>query len=105
MTDRATSLPETPPLVHVLLPVHNRRAITEEFVNCLQAQCWPKWHLILVDDGSTDGTTELVRARVPSATILEGDGNLWWAGSLQLGYQWLMRHAADDDIVLIINDD
>jgi GT2 family glycosyltransferase len=98
----------TPPRIHVLAPVHNRRAVTEKFVRCLLAQTYTQWHLVLIDDGSTDGTENMVRGMVPpgALTVLRGRGNWWWAGSLHQGYLWLKRHgAAAGDLVLIMNDD
>jgi GT2 family glycosyltransferase len=92
--------------VHVLLPVHNRRPITEAFVRCLRAQTHEPLHLVLIDDGSTDGTAEMVTSHLPDATIVRGNGNWWWAGSLQRGMETLKRGAArPGDIVLIMNDD
>jgi GT2 family glycosyltransferase len=91
--------------VHILLPVHNRRAITEKFVNCLAGQTYANYHLVLIDDGSTDGTSEMVRGRIVNLTVLTGKGDWWWAGSLQQGVDWLKRNAADDDIAVFINDD
>jgi GT2 family glycosyltransferase len=92
--------------VHVLLPVHNRRRITEAFVGCLRAQTHAPLHLVLIDDGSTDGTAEMVTSCLPEATIVRGNGNGWWAGSLQRGMDTLTRGTArPGDIVLIMNDD
>ena len=92
--------------LYILLPVHNRRDQTEAFINCLTAQTYRNHHLILIDDGSTDGTAELVQERIPSATILKGQGNWWWAGGLQRGIDWLHKASIEDrDIVLMINDD
>lgn len=92
--------------IYVLLPVHNRRAITEEFINCLVAQSYSNYHLILIDDGSTDGTSEMVKAKIGNLTILKGVGNWWWAGSLQQGIDWLKQEGvADSNIVVFMNDD
>jgi len=91
--------------VHVLLPVHNRRAITEEFIKCLRQQTYEPVQLVLIDDGSTDGTSEMVSGYLPGATVLKGDGSWWWGGSLQRGMEFLRKTAGRDDIVLIINDD
>lgn len=100
------AIPPALPRIQILLPVHNRRATTERFIRCLTAQTYPHWHLVLIDDGSRDGTVEMARALVPDLTVLHGDGTWWWAGSLHRGYRWLRRHgAAQNDIVLIINDD
>lgn len=94
------------PRVHVLLPVHNRRAVTEDFIRCLAAQTWRGFHLVLIDDGCTDATVEMVLEYLPASSVLRGSGNWWWAGSLQQGYRWLERSdARSDDLVLIINDD
>ncbi|MGQ0577421.1 MAG: glycosyltransferase family 2 protein [Betaproteobacteria bacterium] len=92
--------------VFVLLPVHNRRQITEKFVECLQRQTHRHWHLILVDDGSTDGTAEAVRSRIDAVSVIRGSGNWWWAGSLQQGLNAVRAiHPDRGDILLITNDD
>lgn len=92
--------------VYILLPVRNRREITRVFVECLAAQTFTDYHLILIDDGSMDGTAEMVQARIASTTVLRGNGNWWWAGSLQQGLNWLKSSGAEDkSLVLFINDD
>lgn len=94
------------PRVYVLLPVHNRCRITKECIASLSAQTWREFHLILIDDGCTDGTVEMVRGYIQNATVLRGAGDWWWGGSLHQGYLWLRRsQARPDDIVLMINDD
>ncbi len=93
-------------MIYVLAPVHNRRSTTERFVRCLTRQSDQGFHLVLVDDGSRDGTSDMVRDVLPSATIIEGTGHWWWAGSLERARRWLMSQpASPDDLVLIANDD
>ena len=92
--------------IYILLPVHNRREITGDFIDCLEAQTWQNYHLVLIDDGSTDGTEQMVRERVESLTVIRGNGDWWWAGCLQQGFNFLKkRELSHDDYVLIINDD
>lgn len=92
--------------IYILLPVHNRKEITRNFIECLKAQTFEDFHLVLIDDGSADGTANMVLEYLPSATVLRGSGDWWWAGSLQQGLNWLSAHAIDPDaLVLIINDD
>lgn len=96
------------PTVHILLPVYNRKNTTLGFIQHLNAQTYTDIHLILIDDGSTDGTAEACKNALRNGriSILKGDGNLWWAGGLQMGFDELLKIApSDDDIVLIINDD
>src|SRR5256886_5506708 len=104
-TVRTADPPETG-TIYVLAPVHNRRALTERFVRCLAEQTDQGFHLVLVDDGSTDGTAEMVQSMVLGATIIRGTGSWWWAGSLEHARRWLRRRTIEnDDLVLIANDD
>ncbi len=92
--------------VFILLPVHNRREITEKFIQCLKGQTCRNYHLILIDDGSTDGTEEMVRGRMERLTVIKGKGDWWWAGCLQRGFEWLRGQGLKGaEIVLIMNDD
>jgi glycosyltransferase involved in cell wall biosynthesis len=50
------------PLVTVILPTFNRRAFLEEAFASIVAQSFQGWDLVVVDDGSTDGTRALVEA-------------------------------------------
>ena len=56
------SAPGETPLVTVVMPVWNRASVLRRAVESVQAQTYPNWELIVVDDGSTDDT----------ASILEG---------------------------------
>jgi len=50
------------PLVTVVVPTWNRLPLVEEAIASVKAQTYPNWELIVVDDGSTDGTGERLRA-------------------------------------------
>jgi len=92
--------------LYIILPVHNRKEITQRFIGCLQQQTFLDFHLILIDDGSTDGTAEMVKECIASLTILRGRGDWWWGGSLHQGYLWLKsQNVPSSSIVLTINDD
>jgi len=92
--------------IYILLPVHNRRDLTRRFLECLKAQTFQDYHLVLIDDGSTDGTEEMVCDNIKELTVIKGQGDWWWAGSLQKGYEWLKsNNIPSTDLALIINDD
>ena len=93
-------------MIYILLPVHNRLEITRRFIDCLTAQTYANYHLVLIDDGCTDSTADMVQDHIHTLTVIRGNGNWWWAGSLQQGYKWLKsQQLNNDDIVLLINDD
>jgi len=92
--------------IFILLPVYNRCHITKKFITSLKVQTYTNYHLVLIDDGSTDGTEEMARGNIGNLTVLKGDGNWWWAGSLQQGIDWLKKNNPhSNDIILMINDD
>jgi hypothetical protein len=49
------------PLVSVVIPIHNRAAFLSETVESVVGQSNGKWALLLVDDGSTDGSLRIGR--------------------------------------------
>lgn len=59
--------------------------------------------VFLVDDGSTDGTAESVTELWPGATVIRGDGNLFWCGGMRLA--WQVAAKTDPDYYLWLNDD
>jgi GT2 family glycosyltransferase len=93
--------------VYVITAVHNRKDITRRLIESLKMQAFKRIRLILVDDGSTDGTDVMVKEIFPNSTVLYGNGNLWWGGALHMAYQFLNKKdlADDDDVILYTNDD
>ena len=92
-------------MLYVGLPVHNRVTITQSVIECIAKQTYENYKLILIDDGSTDGTADMVLSYLPDTVIIRGEGNLWWGGALQKGFEWLKRYASESGFCLILNDD
>lgn len=91
-----------PPRIAALLACHNRREKTVACLRALRAQA-ASIEVFLVDDGSGDGTAAAVRAEWPGATILQGDGNLFWCAGMRLA--WAEAARTDPDYYLLLNDD
>jgi GT2 family glycosyltransferase len=59
--------------------------------------------VILVDDGSTDRTSDEVVEQFPAVQILMGDGSLYWNGGMRLAFGEAMH--GEFDYFLWLNDD
>ncbi len=108
--------------IAVILTVHNRR---EKTVSCLRhlfaaaeaAEGSVSLTVFLTDDGCTDGTAEAVRQEFPQLStlnsqlstpkvhIVQGDGNLYWAGGMRKAWQAAIDSGTPWDYYLLINDD
>ena len=95
--------------IAILMTCHNRVATT---VECLRRLLAAVAHLegwsckvFLVDDGSTDGTGERVRAAFPEVHVIDGDGMLYWARGMRKAWEAAIVERDDWDGYLWLNDD
>lgn len=91
------------PKVAIITPVFNRISHTLEYLKCFDTVNYPSLMVVIVDDGSTDGTSRAVREQFPDVTVLQGDGNLWWAGATNLGIKHALKQQVD--YVYTLNND
>ncbi len=91
--------------IFVVIPVHDRRDTTLACLESLANQSFVNRHIVVVDDGSTDGTAESIGKRFPSVKILTGDGDLWWTRAMNQGVRWALQTAGKNDYILSLNDD
>jgi GT2 family glycosyltransferase len=90
--------------VYIIIPVHNRKKIT---LNCLdnleQSGDLCRFTVVVVDDGSTDGTSKEVTHVYPGVVVVKGDGNLWWTGAIRTGMEYAYQEGAE--FYIWLNDD
>lgn len=93
-------------MIYIIIPVHNRIKLTINCLDSLQRQTYGNFTTIAVDDGSTDGTSKVIKEQFGSfVEVLRGDGNLWWAGATNLGVKHILPKAKDEDLILTLNND
>lgn len=89
--------------ISVVVPTYNRREIVSRSLQTLFAQDFPssQFEVIVVVDGSTDGTAEALRALTPGCRfrVIEQE-NRGLAGARNTGFR-----AAESDLVLFLDDD
>ncbi len=88
----------------IVMPVHNRKGITLASLQLLDRNA-DLYHftVVIVDDGSTDGTGVEICASYPMVTVLQGDGTLWWTGAIRQGMEYALSQGAD--YLIWLNDD
>jgi GT2 family glycosyltransferase len=95
------------PRVSVIMPFLNLERFIEESIASVLAQTYPHWELLLIDDGSTDGSTDIARGYAlmhpERIRYLAHDGrrNRGASASRNLG----IRHARGEYIALLDADD
>jgi len=100
-TSRAAT-PDAPKVVVVVLS-WNGRTDTLACLDSLTAIDYPNWEVIVVDNGSEDGSVDAVRKAHPAVTVIESAENLGFAGGNNLGIQAALHRAAD--FILLLNND
>ena len=94
--------------IAVLMTCHNRRPYTERAIKSLLLQQGLDElftvRIFLTDDGCTDGTAESVMRIVPDATLIPGNGELYWAAGMAESEAVAMS-TGDFDYLLWLNDD
>ncbi|HEV7844662.1 MAG TPA: glycosyltransferase family 2 protein [Thermoleophilaceae bacterium] len=83
-----------------VIPCWNGRRWLDGCLDSLLAQTRPADELIVVDNGSTDGSAEHVRERFPQVRVLELPNNSGFAGASNVGLR-----AVSTDTVALINQD
>ena len=86
--------------VSVIIPNYNRADMVLETIKNQQAQTIPPHEIIVVDDGSTDGSPEVIRKYAPKVTLLEQENQ--GPGAAR---NWGFEHATGDYIQFMDSDD
>ena len=93
--------------IQALATCYNRVDKTLNAIKDLKSQKLPEGvslSITIVDDGSTDGTTQMVQEKYPDVEIIQGTGGLFWAGGMRYGWEKSVKNK-EFDALLVFNDD
>ncbi len=88
--------------IAALLTCFNRKEKTRKCLESLIA-VRPDCDVYLVDDGSTDGTSELIAELFPNVHIIKGSGDLYWSRGMHTAWKEALK--GNYDYYLWLNDD
>lgn len=89
-----------PPRVSVIIPHWNGRAHLDDCLTALRRQTFRDFEIILVDNGSIDGSQAYVRDFYPEVRLIELGENRGFTGACNAGYA-----AARGEFVCLLNND
>lgn len=90
-------------LVYIIILNWNGTNDTIECLKSLYMLDYPRFQIIVVDNGSTDNSVELLRERYPQIVLIENGSNLGFTGGNNIGIRYAMAH--DADYIWLLNND
>jgi GT2 family glycosyltransferase len=91
------------PKVYIITLNWNGKDDTLECLASLKKLDYPNYVIVVVDNGSIDGSASAIRAQFPEVTIIENRENLGYARGFNTGLQYAYEQGAD--YFLILNND
>ncbi len=91
--------------IEIVIPVYNRCETTLQGLRSLSKidDTGFEVNTVVVNDGSTDGTSEAIRKHFPKVRIIEGDGSLHYAAGTNRGISDALTR--NPDFIVTANDD
>ena len=90
-------------MLHVVIPVFNRRHYTRECLLVLRQQTRSDFRIVVVDDGSTDGTDHMLAQDFPEVEVVTGTGHLFWTAGVNVGIRRALALGASR--IMTLNND
>ncbi|WP_276091077.1 glycosyltransferase family 2 protein [Pedobacter sp. JY14-1] len=92
-------------MIYICIPVFNRIAFTIKCIQSIRRQSYKKYKIVICDDGSTDGTSNILATDFPEVIVLKGNGNLWWSGATNECVKYVLSVCEPDDFIFTLNND
>jgi hypothetical protein len=88
------------PRVSIVITTYNKKRDVLKCVRSLKELNYQNYEIIVVDNGSTDGTSEAIRQDFPDVKLITGDKNLGVTGGQNLG----IKHSNGEYIFFFDHD-
>ncbi len=95
-----TQTEQRPAKITVVIPHYNGLKILDDCLNSLFKNTFSDFDTLLIDNGSTDGSQQMVREKYPQVTLVQNEQNLGYAGGCNQGIRM-----AKTEYVLLLNND
>ena len=93
-------MPKPRPEILIQIVTWNSRPYLKTCLDSVINSNYKDWSLLIIDNGSRDGTVEFIRTDYPNISLLENRQNLGFARAHNQGIQ-----ISDSEYVLVLNPD
>jgi GT2 family glycosyltransferase len=90
-------------MIYIVIPVFNRWHFTKACLASLASQTSKGFVTVVVDHGSTDGTSANIHAEFPDVVVIKGDESMWWTAATNVGVKYALDKNAGH--ILTLNND
>lgn len=90
----------------IVIPTFNRNRLLLKLlgqINNQRVESDINIEIVVVNDGSSDGTSTFIYKQFPNTHIVEGTGNWWYTKSMNEGFKYAEK--LNPDYILTLNDD
>jgi GT2 family glycosyltransferase len=91
------------PPVYIIVLTYRMRDVVRSCIQSLLRLTYSNYKLVIVDNGSNDGTEEMLQDEFPDLPLLQTGSNLGYTGGNNKGIEYAINNGAE--YVLIINPD
>lgn len=91
------------PLVYCIILNLNGRDLLLETIESVKQMTYANFKIVVVDNGSTDGSQQTLRSKYPEITLIENRKNLGFGEGNNVGIQYALDHGTD--WVFLLNND
>jgi hypothetical protein len=88
------------PRISIVIPTYNKRKDVLECLHSLRKLYYPNYEIIVVDNGSTDGTSNAIERLFPEVKLVKSRSNLGVTGGRNLG----AKHSSGEYIFFLDHD-
>jgi len=92
------------PKVIVLILSYNGKRLLDDSISSYLENDYPNFKVVVIDNGSTDGTKEYVQKNFPEAKVIRIEKNRGYSGGFNFGLDYAFKKS-DADYVLVTNND
>ena len=92
------------PRVIVLILSYNGKALLEDALSSYLANDYPNFEVLVIDNGSSDGTQDYVEQNFPKASVLRLENNRGYSGGFNEGLEYAFGTLKADHVLITNND-